>query len=113
MDELAEVLVVGFDIHVVHVEEVLYHCGRLGRVWAFGGAVESHAPVGVGAAGDEVVEEGDVAGCGDFVEMFQGVVVASPRSPAVVCAFCVCFVDVDAVVEEPVDVFARVCVVPR
>ena len=38
---------------------------------------------------------------------------AFSRSPAAVGAFRVGFVDVDAVVEQPVDVFASVGVVPR
>ena len=54
---------------VVHVEEVFYHCFGFGRVFAFGGAVECHASVGIGAAGDEMVEQGDVAGCGYVVEV--------------------------------------------
>jgi hypothetical protein len=68
--------------------------------------------VGVGAAGDEVVEEGGVAGCSDFVEVFQGEVVALPGPAAVVGAFGVGLVDVGAVVEEPVGVFAGVYVIP-
>ena len=32
--------------------------------------MEGHASVGIGVASDKVVEEGDVAGCGDVVEVF-------------------------------------------
>jgi hypothetical protein len=95
----------------VHVEEVFDHRCRFGRIFAFGSAVESHASVGTGAAGDEVVEEGDIAGCGD-VEVFEGEVVALAGSGAVVDAFGVGAGDVDAVVEEIVDLGAGGGVVP-
>jgi len=70
VDKFAEVFVVGFDIHLVHIEEVFYHCRGFCWVFAFGGTVERHAPVGICATGDEMVEECDVSGCGDLVEMF-------------------------------------------
>lgn len=113
VNEFAEVSVVGFDVHVVHVEEVFYHCRRLCRAFAFGGAVECHASVGINAAGDEMVEERDVAARGYDVEMFQRKVVALSRPLAAVDAFCVGLTDVDAVVKEPVNLFTGVCVIPR
>lgn len=91
----------------MRIEEVFYHRGRLCRVFAFAGTVECHASVGIGTAGYQVVEEGDVAGCGYLVKVFQGVVIALSGSPAAIGAFCVGLVDVDTVVEKPVDVFAE------
>jgi hypothetical protein len=40
VEEVAEVCVVGFDINIVHVEEVFYHRYRFGWVFAFGGTVQ-------------------------------------------------------------------------
>jgi hypothetical protein len=67
--EVTKIFVVGFDDHVVRIEEVFNHCCRFGWVFAFGGTLEGHASVGISAAGDEMVEERDIAAGGYDVEM--------------------------------------------
>jgi hypothetical protein len=52
------------------VEKVVYHGRRLLRVLAITSGVECQALMRISAAGDEIVEECDIATCGDFVEQY-------------------------------------------
>jgi hypothetical protein len=68
----------------------------------------------ISAAGDEMVEECDVATFGDFVEEDQGLVERPEADPwAVVLVLVVSPVDVDTLVKQPVDRLSGVGVIPR
>jgi hypothetical protein len=68
VDGLADVVIIGFDVHVVDVEKVVYRRCRLLRVLAITSGVECQTFMRVGAAGDEMVEECEVATRGNYVE---------------------------------------------
>jgi hypothetical protein len=74
--------------------------------------VQRQAFVRVGATGDEMVEERDVATRGYFVEEDQGLVERPEADPwAVVLVLVVSPVDIDALVEQPVDGLSGVGVI--
>jgi hypothetical protein len=69
--------------------------------------------VRLGATSDEMIEKCNVAIRGNVVEQFQREVTALSGPCASVDTLCVGLINVHTVIEEPIDILARVCVVSR
>jgi hypothetical protein len=67
----AEICVVGFYVHVVLVQEMVYHCDGLVWIVTLAGPVEGHAALRIRAAGDDVVKQLRIPRRGDEVEDFE------------------------------------------
>ena len=61
---------------------------------------------------DQVVEESDVTVCSYIVEDLEAVVIALAWSKTTISALMVRLGDIDAVIEQPVDGFSKVGIIP-
>lgn len=68
VDRSAQILAIGFYVHVVLIQEMIDHSDGFLGVRTFTRAVEGHAAMRVRAAGYEVVEQLYIPCCGDIVE---------------------------------------------
>jgi hypothetical protein len=108
-----EVCVIGFYVHVLLVQEMVYHCDGFVWIATLAGPVEGHAVLRIRAAGDDVVKQPRVPQRGDEVEDFEGVV-ARAASPERICNLSVLIytIGVRTVVDQPVECFAVMGKIP-
>ena len=112
MEEVPQVFVVGFDVHMVYGEKVVDHSYCHLGVFASRSTMECHASMGICTSPDQVVEESDVAVRSYVIEDLEAVVVALSWSETTIGALVVGTGDVNAVVKQPVDGFSRVGIIP-
>ena len=68
---VAHVVIVGFNVHVMFIQEVVDHCDGFLGVLTLGCPMKCHAAVRVCTTGDEVVEQLYVAVRSDEIEDLQ------------------------------------------